>query len=195
MAEIIKDGTGTGDTLKITVKNRAVVEAIITTKEEERSSDGDGYILSSGLINLCSACESALLYILNNECVDLVVDRMVILTGASTNGADTESGFNIVVNPTAGTLVDCGCAGVQRNTNFGSTDTLCIVFLQGAEGLTLTDGANGAGIAHTDINQTHVLSFTLPKGKSIGVKFTPPTANSSLNVIVNLFVYKNGSDI
>jgi hypothetical protein len=195
MAEIIKDGTGSGDTLKITAKNRAVVEAIITSKEEERSSDGDGYILSSGLINLTSACESALLFILNNECVDLVVDRMVILTGDSTCGADTEGGFNIVVNPTAGTLVDCGSCGTQRNTNFGSTDTLCIVFKQGAEARTLTDGANGAGIAHTDINQTHVLSFTLPKGKSIGIKFTPPTGNMGLNVIINLFVYKNGSDI
>ena len=195
MAEIIKDGTGSGDTLKITVKNRAVVEAITTTKEEERSADGDGYIISSGLINLTSANESALLYVLNNECVDLVVDRMVILTGDASCSCITESGFNIVVNPTAGTLVDCGACGTQRNTNFGSTCTLCITFLTGAEARTLTDGANGAGIAHTDISQTHILSFTLPKGKSIGVKFTPPTGNMGLNVIVNLFVYKNGSDI
>ena len=195
MAEIIKDGTGSGDTLKITVKNRAVVEAIITTKEEERSSDGDGYIISSGLVNLTTANESAVLYVLNNECVDLVVDRMIIQTGTPACSCNAESGFNIVVNPTAGTLVDCGCAGTQRNTNFGSTDTLCIVFLQGAEGLTLTNGTNGAGIAHTVTNQTHVLSFTLPKGKSIGVKFTPPTGNMGLNVIVNLFIYKNGSDI
>lgn len=195
MAEIIKDGTGSGDTLKITAKNRAVVESIRTTKEEERSSCGDAYIFSSGLVNLTSCMESALLYVLNNECEDLVINRMVILTGASTGSSDTEGGFNIVVNPTAGTLVDCGSAGVQRNTNFGSTNTLCVTIATGAEALTLTDGTCGAGITHTDINQVHDLAFTLPKGKSIGVKFTPPSSNSSLNVIINLFIYKNGSDI
>jgi len=86
MAEIIKDGTGSGDTLKITTKNRAVTEAITTTKKEERSGDGDAYIISSGLINLTSANESALLYVSNNECVDLVVERMVFLIGCCTTG-------------------------------------------------------------------------------------------------------------
>lgn len=196
MAEIIKDGTGSGDTLKITAKNRAVTEAITTTKKEERSSNGDAYIISSGLVNLTTATESAILYVSNNECVDLVIERMVILLGCCTCGAG-EANFNVVVNPTAGTLVACGTCGSQRNLNFGSTDTLCVVFKQGVQGQTLTDGTNGVGIVEVPSRSVHDLSFTLPKGKSIGVKITPPAGNTGagMDVIVNLFIYKNGSDI
>ena len=189
---IINDGTGTGRTAKVCADNRLSVESVNTEAGAEASQIGDAYNINTGTIALTTANESAVMYVKNNEDQDLVVTTIVFLLGNSTAGTgDLE--LAVFSNPTVGTVVsDASNVDMKHNKNFGSNKTLTADAFKGAEGKTLTDGTVAfrsllAGGARVYLIATG--DIILPKGSSIGIKITPQTSNSAMDVQVALATF------
>ena len=68
---IISD-IGTPYGARVTVKNRLSTEAVTKTEQQQAGTDGDGYLVSSPIVNLTSANQSAIIYLKNNELRDLM---------------------------------------------------------------------------------------------------------------------------
>jgi hypothetical protein len=186
MADIIKDGTGSGSVAKVDDNNRLHAEAIIATAQEWHAIQGDGYNVTSDTINLTDANDSAILYLKNNEERDVIVSGLFYQLGASTGGSG-EAVIDVDLNPTAGTIISEATAATITNRNAGSANTLSANAYKGAQGKTATGGAlifssYGAGVSRVPLNDFG--SIVLPKGKSMVVRVTPPGSNTSMNVQV-----------
>ena len=100
--------------------------------------------------------------------------------------------MTILRNPTAGTIVSNAVAApVEINKNFGSSLSLTVDAYKGADGYTFTDGDVAYRSLLSSAARTYVIStgnIVLPTGTSIGVKITPQTSNSSMDVQLFLSV-------
>ena len=196
MNDIIKDGTGTGLTAKVSSEHRLFTDSVNRTKSENASTHGDAYNINTGDITLTTANESAVLYVVNNEDEDLIVSTVIFLIGNSTGGTG-DLVASIFSGPTAGTIVsDASDVEMKANKNFGSNKTLTADAFKGDEGKTLTDGTvafrsrlNGASKQYS-IGTGDII---LPKGASIGIKITPQASNTNTTLQVALATYlRNG---
>lgn len=188
---IIKDGTGTGKSLKIDEQNRAHTHAIIETLSQNGSRDGNSYNINTGTIVLTSATISELLYIENTGDNDLHVSTIGYLMGGSTGGSgDIVLGVN--KNLTGGTLVSLATAPtINENKNVGSKKTLDANIYKGDEG---TTGTGGNAFYSTIVGispKTYIVNtgdIVIPRGGNISLNITPPTGNTSMNVQLFLAV-------
>jgi hypothetical protein len=121
---IIKDGAGTGKTLRIDNTNRADTHAVTISETTEAVNKGDAYNINTGNIGLTSQTESAILYFKNNEDVDVELEAFAVgVDSAGTTGND--SLVTLIRNPTAGTIIDNATAvAMNENRNFGSSTIL-----------------------------------------------------------------------
>ena len=76
MAEIIKDGTGTGQTLQIDEHNRAHTQSLSVNAALSATLTGDTFDISATELNLTTAMHSGLIYIKNLGDEDLIVDTI-----------------------------------------------------------------------------------------------------------------------
>lgn len=182
---IIKDGTGTGNQLRVDGNNRLHNFSISLSENQEATFSGDNYNLNSGEIELTSADESGVLYLKNTSAVDLVVDRLAVSTMATTGGTANERvKMRLYRNPTAGTLISNAVeAPIQTNKNFGSNEAINALVYKGAEGSTVTDGelayiiyASNGGSAIVSVD------LVLPRGTSMAITLEPTTGNTSQTV-------------
>ncbi len=186
MAEIIQDGTGKSYAAKVDVDGRLHVDSIGTDREAYSSQLGNSFNLNTGRITLTNgATENGVMYVKNNENSPLVLTNFFYQTGVSTGGTGNIY-VSIIRNPTTGTLISGATAGeINVNRNFGSSRTLDVTFYKGATGTTITDGAIALESILATTTQRIAVSagaITLPKGASVGVKFTTPTSNTSMVV-------------
>jgi hypothetical protein len=181
MSTQIQDGTGFGYRVKVTDGNKLLTQSISETQADHHSEVGRRFNLNTGDIQLTSASASAVFYFKNNEDRDFHVTVVVFNIGTSTGGTG-DSVMDIIKNPTTGTIVSNALAiAVNSNFNFGSALDLTASVYKGAEGYTLTDGsvftttrsASNGRIALT------LGEIVMPKGSSIGIKYTPQTSNTS----------------
>ncbi len=186
MAEIIQDGTGKSYAAKVDVDGRLHVDSINTNREEYNSQAGFSFNLNTGRITLTNgATENGVMYVKNNENFPLVITNLFYQTGASTSGTGNIY-VSVIRNPTTGTLISGATAGeINVNRNFGSSRTLDVTFYKGTTGSTITDGVIALESILATTTQRIAVSagaITLPKGSSIGIKFTTPTSNTSMVV-------------
>jgi len=180
-------GDGACFNQKVDSQNRAYTDAVMHTHAEQSAIDGRSYNINTGVVNLGDATKTAIMYVKNNEEVDLIIEGLFYLIGNSTGGSG-DMLISVLRNPDAGTIissaVDCEMNGVNRN--FGSKTTLEVDMYQGADGDTITS-SDGKAI-ESIFNQAagrHSLNIgyiVLPKGASIGIEITPATGNTSLDV-------------
>lgn len=186
MAEIIQDGRGSGNSMKVDSVGRAHVDSIGTDREGYSSQLGVAYSINTGLITLTNAAtKNAVMYVKNNEDYPLIITNLFYQTGASTGGSGNII-VDVVRNPTTGTIVSgaTNCE-IVLNKNFGSSRSLDALTYKGATGLTITDGTKAIESILGTITQRIVVSanaITLPKGSSIGINLTTPTGNTSMAV-------------
>lgn len=184
MAEVILDGSGKGYTTKVDEEGRLHVDSISTGREESQSQRGYSFNINSGNITLTNgATANGVLYVRNNESAPLVITNIFYNFGNSTNGTGNMY-VDIIRNPMAGTLISGATAvDVNINRNFGSSKTLDVIAYKGSTGTTITDGSDAIKSIFNTAAQRIAISagaITLPKGSSIGIKFTTPTSNTSL---------------
>ncbi len=188
----------TGNTALIDSNNRAHVASVMETESGHASDLGERYHIDTGDIAISDAVKLPVLYFKNNEDDPLTVTDIVIELGASTSGA-SDVLIDIIRNPTAGGIVtsanDCQVGpGVSANQNFGSSNVLVALAYKGAVGeAVFTDGAVTRPI-RLPLNSGRVKipleTIVIPKGKSLGINYTPPTSNTSQTVQFGLSCYR-----
>ena len=179
---MIEDGVGSGRRAQVNSKNRIVVEAVTFDREDDAISSGVGYQLTSGPINYTSGgTPSAVFYMQNEEDVDVVLDRVVLMIGTAT-GATGDWSHRIVRNPTGGTLISNAVPGGISNSNHGSANILNggNSIYKGVEGDTLT---GGTGVPLPIQIQSNRILFPIgrriPKNQSFGIEITPPAGTTA----------------
>ena len=186
MATIIQDGTGTGDRLRITPFNRLLAQSVTITEEDDAISRGEGYQIASGPVSFTSSTASSILYTKNDDDRDFVIDRCVLILGSAVGAGTTDDWtFQVLRNPTAGTLIDNAVAAGISNSNHGSANIPTGLNYKGVQGDTLTDGTGAAQPIKQSIDRIILpLGRRLPKGTSIGFKLTPPAGSTSATALV-----------
>jgi len=191
MAEIIKDGTGSGNTARVDPENRLSVKALILPEDLEAGLLGCAFDISSTLITLTNDTANSLVYIKNNECGDLVLSAVFADFGSSTCGVGTGI-ITQNINPTAGTLVCCTptCAQVL-NRKIGASCTLTAdIYRADANSQTLTGGSTIQFPQSAGTNAFFASPFILPKGASFGFGYQPPAGNTSMVVQIGFLILK-----
>ncbi len=191
MAEIIKDGTGSGNTAKVNAQNRLSVKALTLDTNLEAALLGCAFDIGSSQITITNDTANSLLYIKNNECENIVLSAVFADFGSCTCGTGTGT-LTFNVNPTAGTLVCCTptCASVI-NRKIGATCTLTAdTYRAGANSETLTGGSTILFPQSAGTNAFFASPFVIPKGASFGVGYQPPTGNSSMVVQIGFLILK-----
>lgn len=192
MATEIQDGSGSGNRAQVDSDHRLHVNSVGRTQLEQAVLLAESYNLSTGSVTLTSANESATFYLKYTGKDPLVIKEFLIILGASTGGSGNGL-VKIFKNPTAGTIVS-GAVDVSSNINrdFSSSNLLDASIYKGAEGNTLTDGEVFA-ITSRDVFDEPIVFDAAPivlrKGNSFGIKYTPPTGNTSQSVVVAATVF------
>lgn len=185
MSNIIEDGTGSGFRAKVDENNRIATNSVVKTSSLFGTLKGMTFSFAGGSMVLTTANASALLYVKNNEDLDLIVESVRFQAFDSTGGASGIPTWSILKNPTAGTIISGGTVANPSNANFGSQNTINVTLLRGGEGFTFTDGVVHANIFGDRI--PHRISidgadFVIPRGSAIGIRVTPPAGNTSWTV-------------
>jgi hypothetical protein len=133
---IITDGTGTGGAAKVNGDNRLYVDAITTTIQADANEKGNAYNLNTGVINLSSGSETAVMYLKNTDPTKLLhITAFAVGLGPSTGGVSTEiPKITIIRNPTAGSILSTPTnIDINSNRNYGSSNTLTVDAYKGEE--------------------------------------------------------------
>ena len=192
----IMDGTGTGKSAKVDTNNRLYVNSEGKTAVEAATDKGDSYNLNTGVINLTSANETAVLYVKNTDPDrDIHVSALAVGLGPSTGGTGSIPKVTVTRNPTGGTLVDSNNdIDVNSNRNFSSSQTLTATTLKGAEGETLTGDTDHLIIFQTANGRLFAtIDEVLGNGASIGVKIDPQPSNTSMDIYAALICHTEAS--
>jgi len=186
----IKDGTGTGMFAKVDSDNRLHTDGISESKLQEALQQGKTWNIGTGFVTLTSANASGLMYLKNTGDKNLNVGLYVFLLKASTGGSG-QGLVEILRNPTAGTVVSDAAAVTPTNMHFGKTDVPDALIYSGGEAKTLTGQDDILRSLTTAANRLLLgISTIIPKGKSVGLRLTPPTGNSSMEVECVMEVYE-----
>jgi len=188
MATTIQDGTGTKLKLKVTNANRALVQAVTISEEDDAITRGEGYQIASGPVSFTAATATGILYVKNNDDRDFVLDRCVLILGSAIGASsDQDWTFTVLRNPTAGTTITNALSAGVSNSNHGSANTPNADSYKGLEGYTLTNGTGAPQPIKQSIDRIILpLGRRLPKGTSIGFRITPPTGVTSTKALVVL---------
>jgi hypothetical protein len=177
------DGTGKSHRAKVNDRNQLLTRSVSQTRESFSTEDGNAYQVTCGKVTLTGDGSSALLYLKNNAEEDLVLDRVVLIMGSTDGTGDAL--FQTLRNPTAGTLISNEIVAGKSNSNHGSNNVIDADVYKGVEGDTLTDGTGVPLPIQQQANRSLLpLNRILPKGSSIGWKFTPPSGNTSMDVVI-----------
>src|SRR6266566_57273 len=183
----IVDGTGGGYSAGVSSDHRILVQADSHDAILTAAVDGRAFRFGTGLITLTTTNPSALLYIKNLEAQNLVVSELVVRMNQSTGGANGIGLWEVLRNPSAGTIVSGAIPlATKLNTNFGNTSGFLADSFKGAEGSSFIDGSVYATVNGITVPQRVFLIETsgiiLPRGTAIGVKYTPPVGNTSITI-------------
>ena len=178
----IKDGTGAAFLAAVTSEGKLKVQSTTEPEIHHHIELGHTWNLESGYQTLTSANASDILYLKNTGSGLMHIDLYIVLAKESTGGSG-DLLVEILRNPLAGTVVSDAVAANAVNMNFGHKDTPQGDYYSGGEGKTLT-GHDNALVSKATADSRLLLGVltVLPQGASMGVRITPPTGNTSVDV-------------
>lgn len=190
MTTVIKDGLS-GRTARVNENNQ--IESFATSRAQLTQAllSGDGYIITTPVINLTSGNLSAILHVDNIDTKDWIINRFFVNTGPS-NISD-EHRLSLVFNSTGGTLISAGSDFSAVNLNAGSAKSLTAVIKSGVEGSTATGGTTVIdSIVPVTGARTALIgdNLILPPGTNMEVTVTPPTGNTDMNAQVGFLIHR-----
>ena len=193
MAEIIKDGTGSGNTAKVDSTNRLSTKSLQITTALHTALIGDAFCVSSGIITITNATLNGILYIKSCECIDLVLKTIFLDFGDTTTSTELSGELTFHFGPTGGTLVCCTPtnAGII-NERIGDSQAFCgSVFKAGGVSETITGGSTTVfPINSTNFGYEFNEEIIIPKGQAFGVSYQAPAANSGQPVEVGFKILR-----
>jgi hypothetical protein len=188
MSNLIQDGTGSGSLAAVDSTNRLQTFSTTQSGYTSATQKGDAYIVSTGIINLTSANESALLYIQSTETSDVVIQELTVNCGLSNVTGDVIRTDYIA--PTTGTLLTDQTVAPAFNLNSTSSKTFSGTTYKGAEGKTVGGAVfSQQALHHQSQTDRQPSGLIIPKGASLGLTMTPPAGNTSLNVSISYIIY------
>jgi len=132
----IRDGTGSTSTAKVTSNNQLSVASDAMPRSGRACFDGFLHGFTTGPIALTTTGSyNGLLYLLNLSSLSIYVWQLSLMATISAR-------WQLIKNPTAGTLISAGTAISATNMNFANTFTLDATLKKGANGSTITDGTS-----------------------------------------------------
>lgn len=188
---IIKDGTGSGNSAQVTPSNKLQTLTVTEDISAHHCFEEEAYNVNTGTISLTSAGESGVLYFKNLEDEEIIISAFFYLLGTNTGGSG-DTLVQVHRNPTGGTLISGGTAIIPVNRNFGSSRTLNVTALKGAEGLTLSGGSVVIESLFPSVGRQviSVGAIILPRGSSIAITITPATSTTAQDVQMAMSLYR-----
>jgi len=188
MAEIIKDGSGTGILAKVDSTNKLAVRGVVGSENLESIENGDLHFLSTGLVTLTSVNASAIFFMKNDEINDLQITQISIGAGQSSNATTDFLIVSSLRNATG--LSGSNPELTQINPNFGSAKILSITSEIGGEGTTSSGGTTGPSFFVQSQRTTQFNALLrIPKGQAFSISLTPPAGNTSISVAIAINLY------
>ena len=182
----LESGSGNGREAKVGNNNRLFTDNVTTTEGVQALKDGDAYNLNTGIISISAT--TGMFYLKNNEDKNLLIEAVVIGTGAGSYNTTGEVQIQITRNPSTGTLISNATAVAQNaNRNFGSAKTLtATAYKAAASGNTITDGTDIIliGAPNAQARTFAEINLLLEKGNSIGVEVNPNLSSGSVNCYI-----------
>jgi hypothetical protein len=197
MAEQIENGgSGVKIGMHVDQNEQAHVFALNRTVNQDAVRKGNAYNINTGIIGLTSTTESGVIYFKNDEAPvngesSFIIDAIAI----GIDNLGTQAGacnITVVRNPTGGTIVDNAVdVSMNKNRNFGSSNTLSSLAYKGVEGDTLTGGDDIAlFFQNAGTRGYYPIDMEVPKGSSIGVKIDTQTTAGTTNLYVALIGHR-----
>jgi hypothetical protein len=189
MPDTIKDGAGTGYSVKVNGNNRLYTNSVTVSEDYQATKIGNSYNINTGVITLTDAADTPIIYFKNNEEQSFHITAIAVGVGPSTGGSGGIPKITVIRNPTTGTIISSTPTDVDINSNrnFGSSNTLDVLAYKGATGDTMTDGSDHIIFFQTSSGRLFAtIDEVIPKGSSLGVKFDPQASNTSQDVYVAL---------
>lgn len=183
----IESGSGNGNEAKVGNDLRLYTQAVSETESAHALDLGNGYNINTGIVSISAT--TGMLYIKNNEDKNLLIDDIIVGTGAGDYNTTGMVQIQITRNPTTGTLIESTPTTVPmiQNRNFGSSKSLTAdAYVAGASGDTITNGDDIVLIGHPNAQGRTFANLTLElqKGNSIGVEINPNLNTGSIDCYV-----------
>lgn len=191
----LRDGRGSGNNAFIDSTNRLHTHALVETLSQNASHNGNAFNVNTGTIILTgSADQNGILYLKNQEELDIHITTIGFLIGNSSGGSGDLT-LEVFANPTTGSLIAKEISpSIIENKNLGSFQTLDALVYKGSGGDTITGGT----LLYTSLLSSAATRYVIatgdiviPKGRSIAVRVTTQTGNSAMNIQVFLALYKH----
>jgi hypothetical protein len=191
MSDILKDGTGKGNSAKVDGNNRLHTATVSRTEENNAIVRGDFFITSSGVITVTDDAETPLWYIKNNDSRNLYLGLYIISAGESTSGTGFAKTKTYAVPDPTSTIITEAKAGLAGNANLSSAVQFNGVVYRGETGDTVVGGANFNTIHHPagQFNYQLPVVAVIPKGFEGCFTYTAPPGNTSQEVIMTIECY------
>lgn len=186
----IKDGTGTGNLVRVDKENKLAVRAVQETEFEKAVLGGRAFNINTEFLTITTDTEHALLYLKNNEDLPLIVSAWFIGTDAGTNGANLGL-MRTYYNPTGGTIISGGTDLAAVNRNAGNSRVLNADIKSGGQGFTFNGQDTPAVLYQTQTVSSRAFGnvfLVLPKGSSLVVTYDPNGAET-INIYTGFQVY------
>lgn len=187
MAQQIEDGTGNDYRAEVSANNRLFTDSVTRPQLEYACITGNAYNVSTGAITLTSASASAVGYFKYTGDYTMIIKEILVILGDSTGGSGNGT-ITLLKNPQSGTIITNAVdVATTANRDFSSANIITATAYKGVEGDTFTDGTT---FAITSRNETaQIVTFDaapiiLRRGNSIGVKYQPPSGNTSQSIII-----------
>jgi hypothetical protein len=189
MEVTVKDGTGTGRTMKIDDNNRIAALSVGQSISEAAGQEGDTYNYNTGIITLTTANKSAVAYLANNSSDNLAIQSVGFMFGNSAGGSG-DLIANITKNPKSGSIITNAVpVKIFENKNAASSRNFNISDVpryKGAEGDDITDGTDWYESILSGAARPYVIGtgdLIIAAGTSIAIEVTPPAGNTSMNML------------
>ena len=184
MATTIQDGTGSNLRAKVNSSHELLTKAETLTEYEQGIADGRAFnIVDTEKALTAITGEQAILYVKNNNVVDLNLKNFFLGLWDIVAGSSDTHLIRIVKNPTGGTLITDASEVTVTNRNFGSNQDFSEELVYGATagGKTLTgqDTTPTAFIMHTTGRLFLGIDLVLPAGQAMGVTVETNGASAS----------------
>lgn len=190
----LKDGTGSSKKAQVNSEHKLMTDAINREHSAQAVIKGDGYNVNTGAVTLTSANESAVGFFKYTGSKICIIKEIIVILGSSTGGSGVGT-IKILRNPDAGTIIDNATSvDTAVNRDFSSSKSLPGLAYKGAEGYTLTGGSTFGTSARSSFTEPVVFDaeiICLRKDNTIGITYTPPSGNTSQNIIIAGVIYED----
>lgn len=167
--------------------------SVILSEESRASEKGGLFTLTTGIIDLTDDSEVPFLYFKNvGEEQDVKILSIILTTATSTGAEGQPLQLRLYPNPTGGTLMSSPIVLPLANYNIGSGNVIATESLRGSVGDTVSGPQGAVPILIPSDGRRDVIgtdSIIIPRGRSFAASVQAATGNTSLLAALSVNLY------